>query len=80
MESVKKASPGEVLFFQPEELTMLVVMASDEGVRYIEPMNLKFDDNGDIKTNYASYETLSEWTISFGTMADVSAKLVGKSK
>jgi hypothetical protein len=76
--SVKKAEPGEVLYFVPEELTILVVMVSDDGIRYIEPMNPEFDDYGNVITKYTSYESLSEWTISLGSITNISATLMGK--
>jgi hypothetical protein len=78
MQTVKKATPGEVLYFSPEELTVLVVMAGDDGIRYIEPMNLEFDNNGNVKTKYVTYAALSEWTVSFGSITNISATLMGK--
>lgn len=78
MEKVKRAQPGEVLYFAPEELSILVVMANEIGVRYIEPMNPKVDDLGNVKTKFISYDALSEWTISFGNIADISETLMGK--
>jgi hypothetical protein len=76
--SVKQVIPGEVLYFYPEELTVLVVMAGPLGFRYIEPMNPQFDDHGHLITKYESYETLSEWTISLGSITNISATLMGK--
>lgn len=78
MNAIKNAQPGEVLYFTPEELTVLVVMAGDDGIRYIEPMNLEFDNNGCIVTKYVTYAALSEWTVSFGTLTNISATLMGK--
>jgi hypothetical protein len=78
MNTITKAQPGEVLYFTPENMPVLVVMAGDDGIRYIEPMNLEFDNNGSIITKYATYATLSEWTVSFGTLANISATLMGK--
>jgi hypothetical protein len=77
--SVKKATPGEVLYIYPEELTILVVMAGDDGIRYIEPMNPQFDNNGNVITTYVSYATLSEWTVTLGSITNISATLMGKS-
>jgi hypothetical protein len=62
---------GDVLHFLPEKLTMLVVMSNEEGIRYIEPMDLEFDDNGNIITKFATYADISEWTISFGSVDNV---------
>lgn len=78
MQTINKAQPGEVLHLVPEELTILVVMAGDDGIRYIEPMNLEFDNNGNIETKYVSYAALSKWTISFGSITNISAALMGK--
>jgi hypothetical protein len=78
MTSIKKAQPGDLLYFTPEELTILVVMAGDDGIRYIEPMNLEFDNNGNFITNYVSYSALSEWTVLLGSIADISTSLMGK--
>lgn len=78
MLTMKKAQSGDVLHFVPEDLTILVVMAGDDGIRYIEPMNLEFDNNGCIMTKYVSYAALSEWTVQFGSVSDISAKLMGK--
>ena len=79
LEKVVSAKPGEVLHFYPEELTILVVMASEDGIRYIEPMNPQFDDKGNVLTTYVPYSTLSEWTISLGSITNISATLMGKS-
>lgn len=78
--SIKKAVPGEVLYFYPEELAILVVMAGDDGIRYIEPMNPQFDNNGNIITTYIPYATLSEWTISLGSITNISATLIGRNR
>jgi hypothetical protein len=78
MKTITKATPGEVLYVTPEELPVLVVMSGDDGIRYIEPMNLEFDNNGSIVTKYVSYAALSEWTISFGSITNISATLMGK--
>lgn len=78
MKSVKKATTGEVLYFYPEEMAVLVVMAGDDGVRYIDPMNPQFDNNGNIITTYVPYAALSEWTVSFGSVMNISATLMGK--
>jgi hypothetical protein len=75
---VSKAVVGEVLYFYPEELAILVVMAGDDGIRYIEPMNPRFDNNGSMITTYVSYSALSEWTISLGSITNISAILMGK--
>lgn len=75
---VETIQQGQVLHFVPEEMSFLVVMANDEGIRYIDPDNLEFDDSGNVITQYTPYETLSEWTICLGTMNDISAKLTGK--
>lgn len=80
MNRITKATPGEVLYFYPEELAIMVVMAGDDGIRYIEPMNLEFDNNGCIVTKYVSYSALGEWTISFGSITNISATLTGKAK
>jgi hypothetical protein len=76
--SVKKAVVGEVLYFYPEELAILVVMAGDDGIRYIEPMNPEFDANGRMETKYVSYAALGEWTISLGSITNISATLMGR--
>lgn len=76
--SVKKVITGEVLYFIPEDLTILVVMTNETGFRYIEPMNPQFDDHGNILTIYVSYDALSEWTISLGSITNISATLMGK--
>lgn len=80
LQKVTKAQPGEVLYFVPEEITVLVVMASEYGFRYIEPMNPQFDDKGNVVTTYTPYSTLSEWTVSLGSITNISATLMGKSK
>lgn len=80
LEKVTKAQPGEVLHFYPEELTVLVVMANETGIRYIEPMNPQVDDKGNVITTYVPYSTLSEWTVSLGSIINISATLMGKSK
>lgn len=72
------AFPGEVLFIQPEELPILVVMRSEEGIRYINPMKPEFDDIGNVKTTYISFKDLSPWTISLGSITNISATLMGK--
>jgi hypothetical protein len=69
---------GEVLYFYPEEMAILVVMVGDDGFRYIDPMKPYFDENGNVKTFYASYESLSEWTTSLGSITNISATLMGK--
>lgn len=78
MTRIKQAIAGELLYFYPEELTILIVMNGDDGVRYVEPMNLKFDNNGNIITTYISYDALSEWTISLGTVSNISERLTEK--
>lgn len=67
--------PGDILYFHPEELTILVVIASNEGVRYIEPMNPQFNDNGNIITRYADNKTLLEWTSLIGSMDEIIRKV-----
>jgi hypothetical protein len=76
--NIEEVKPGEVLYFHPEELTILVVMVGEHGFRYIEPMNPEFDSNGNIKTTYIIYEALSEWTVSLGSITNISAYLIGK--
>jgi hypothetical protein len=76
--TVRHALPGEVLYFYPEELTILVVMSNDIGIRYIEPANPIVDVIGNVKTKFISYDALSEWTISLGSITDISAALMGK--
>jgi hypothetical protein len=76
--SVKFAQPGEVLYIYPDELAILVVMNGIDGFRYIEPMNPQFDNNGNIITTYVSYTSLSEWTVSLGSITNISATLMGK--
>lgn len=78
MTKLVKATPGELIHFYPEELSILIVMAGDEGVRYIEPMNPQFDDKGNLITTYISYDALSEWTISLGTVNYISDRLTEK--
>lgn len=69
---------GDVLYIGSEDLPILVVMASEKGIRYIEPMDPQFDDHGNILTVYVSFETLGEWTISLGSITNISATLMGK--
>jgi hypothetical protein len=69
---------GDVLYFHPEEMAVLVVMTGDDGFRYIDPMDPHFDNNGNIKTHYTSYAAISEWTISLGSVTNISATLIGK--
>lgn len=76
--SIKKLSPGEVLYFYPEELPILVVMVGDDGFRYIEPMNPQFDDNGNVLTTYLSYDEIGEWTTSLGSINNILDSLMGK--
>ncbi len=75
---MNKAQPGDVLYFTPEELTIIVVMSGDDGIRYIEPTNLEFDNNGHIITTYVSYAAIGEWTVSLGSISDISKVLMGK--
>lgn len=77
MQSIKNTQPGDILYFTPEELPILVVMTGDDGIRYIEPMNPEFDNNGNIATTYVSYAALSEWTVSFGSISNISKTLIG---
>ena len=76
--SVKTVTPGEVLYIVPKDLTVLVVMANEKGFRYIDPMNPQFDDMGNVLTVYISYESMSQWTVSFGSITNISATLMGK--
>lgn len=76
--SVKEVAVGEVLYFQPEEMTILVVMVGEDGFRFIEPMNPEFDSMGNVISIYVSYEAISEWTISLGSITNISASLMGK--
>lgn len=69
---------GEVIYIHPEELTIMVVMSSESGFRYIEPMNPKFDDYGNVITTYVSYYDLPDCTISLGNVTNISATLIGK--
>jgi hypothetical protein len=75
---VKQAMPGDVLYIVPDEIIILVVMANDIGVRYIEPMNPTVDILGNVKTKFISYAALSEWTTSLGSVTNISATLMGK--
>jgi len=75
---MNKAQPGDVLYFTPEEMTIIVVMSGDDGIRYIEPTNLEFDNNGHIITTYVSYAVIGEWTVSLGNVADISEVIIGK--
>lgn len=76
--NLKDIKPGEVLYFQPEDMTIVVVIVGKDGFRYICPPHLQFDDDGNLISTYVSYEALSEWTISLGTISDISASLIGK--
>jgi hypothetical protein len=69
---------GEVLYFYPEEMAVLVVMTGDDGFRFIDPMKPEFDNNGCIKTTYTSYAAISEWTTSLGSITNISATLMNK--
>jgi hypothetical protein len=69
---------GEVLYFYPEEMPVLVVITGDDGFRYINPMKPEFDNNGNVKTTYVSYAAISEWTTSLGSITNISATLMGK--
>lgn len=75
---MNKVQPGDVLYFTPEEMTIIVVMSGDDGIRYIEPTNLEFDDNGRIVTTYVSYAAIGEWTVSLGSIVDISEVLMGE--
>lgn len=75
---ITKVEQGEILHFYPEELSILVVMTGDDGLRYIDPMNPKFDINGNIETTYISYAALSEWTITLGTVSNIADRLTEK--
>lgn len=66
---------GEVIYFTPEDMTILVVMANEEGVRYIDPNELEFEDNGSLKTLYAENAALDEWSVSVGPLSNMSAYL-----
>jgi hypothetical protein len=76
--TVKQVLTGEVLYIYPEETAILVVMTGSDGFRYIEPMNPEFDDHGNLITKYVTYGELSNWTISFGSITNISATLMGK--
>jgi hypothetical protein len=76
--SIDIVKSGELLHFYPEEITILVLMVNERGIRYIEPMNMTFDEQGNIETKFTTYEALSEWTISLGTVKDISETLTGK--
>jgi hypothetical protein len=78
MQTITKAQPGDVLYFTPEEMTILVVMSGDDGIRYIEPNRLEFDNNGAIVTTYVSYAALSEWTVSLGSIENMVTALMGR--
>lgn len=75
---MNKVQPGDVLYFTPEEMTIIVVMSGNDGFRYIEPTNLEFDNNGNIITTYVSYAAIGEWTVSLGNIADISEVIIGK--
>lgn len=75
---MNKVQPGDVLYFTPEKMTIMVVMSGYGGIRYIEPTNLEFDDNGHIVTTYLSYADIWEWTVSLGNIADLSEVIIGK--
>lgn len=75
---MNKVQPGDVLYFTPEEMTIIVVMSGDDGICYIEPTNLEFDSNGHIVTTYVSYAAICEWTVSLGNIADLSEVIIGK--
>lgn len=74
----KKIDTGDVLYIAPDDITILVVMANEMGIRYIQPMNPTFDELGNIKTEFISYSKLSAWTISLGSITNISATLMGK--
>jgi hypothetical protein len=76
--SVTTAKPGDVLYFYPEEIPVLVVKSDDDGITYITPMNPKFDNLGNLRTSFISYELLGKWTISLGSVTNISATLIGK--
>lgn len=76
--NLKNVKPGDVLFFTGEDLTIMVTMVGDNGIRYYEPMNPEFDNNGNLLMTYTTYASLSEWTISLGSITNISATLMGK--
>lgn len=73
----KKIEPGDLLYLH-EGITILVVMVGGNGIRYMEPMNPKIDDDGNIESIFIPYEKFSEWAVSLGSVDNISAKLMGK--
>ena len=51
---------GDMLYFWGEDTTLMVVMASDTGIRYYDVKRPQFGDDGSIVTTFATYETLDE--------------------
>lgn len=64
---------GDLLFVYPEEMLIMVVMTNGEGIRYIEPMNPQFDDNGNVTSKYIDISDLSGRTFLLGHITNISS-------
>lgn len=51
---------GDIIEVAVTNTTMLVVMASEEGVRYVDIENINYDNSGNVKTSYAQVKKLQE--------------------
>jgi hypothetical protein len=78
LKATQPIGPGEVLLIHPEEKIVLVVMSNELGIRFIEPMNPEVDILGNVKSKFMSYAAMSEWTVSLGSITNISATLMGK--
>lgn len=64
---------GEVLYVEAEELTLVVTLAGETGVRYIDPNMPVTDNAGRIQTYFATNEAIEESAVSLGHISNISA-------
>lgn len=70
----RKYKVGDLLYFVPENMTIVLVMVSTDGVRYIDMGDLSFKDDGSLVTWYASIEALDEGVVYHGNVSKIVTK------
>lgn len=67
---------GNIVYFQEEDKYIFIVMSSSAGVRYFDPENIEFNDDGCVKTGYLSHSEVSEKGMLMGEIEDLIPSLM----
>lgn len=68
---------GELIHIRThtDNIYVIVVMANELGIRYIDPNDIQFEDNGSVKTKYVTNDFLEKNSTSYGALGSTLVEL-----